>query len=145
MDNTKINNCKLITLQQINDGVDGIISVAENNNQIPFDIKRVYCIYNLDNQNAIRGQHSHKALEQVIFCVNGNFTLSLDDGENKKEIMLDNPNTGVYLGIDLWHTMSNFSKDCVLLVLSSDFYDESDYIRDYDQFIKYVINRNDSF
>lgn len=133
-----VKNCSLVQLPQIEDGIDGCISVVENLKHIKFEIKRVYYIYNLGNANAIRGKHCHKELEQVIFCVNGSFLLSVDDGENKQAIVLDKPNSGVYLGTNLWHTMTNFSKDCVLLVLASDFFAESDYIRDYEQFLEYV-------
>lgn len=130
-----VKNSKLIELPKIADGIDGTIAVAENCRHIPFEIKRVYYIFDLGNENAIRGKHAHKELEQVIFCISGSFLLSLDDGENKQEILLVQPNLGVYLGTYLWHTMSRFSKDCVMLVLASDFFNESDYIRDYGQFL----------
>ncbi len=133
-----VKNCDLVQLPQIEDGIDGCISVVENLKHIKFEIKRVYYIYNLGNANAIRGKHSHKELEQVIFCVNGSFLLSVDDGENKQSIVLDKPSLGVYLGTNLWHTMTDFSKDCVLLVLASEFFAESDYVRDYEQFLEYV-------
>jgi dTDP-4-dehydrorhamnose 3,5-epimerase-like enzyme len=105
---------------------------------VPFEIKRIYYIYDLANENAIRGKHAHKTLEQVIFCINGSFLLALDDGINKQEVVLDQPNCGVYLGTYLWHTMTRFSKECVLLVLASDFFSEADYIRDYEKFLKMV-------
>jgi len=136
-----VKNCKLIHLQQFDDGIDGCILVAESLRHIPFKIKRVYYISNLGNKNAIRGKHAHKKLEQVIFCINGSFLLRLDDGKNKKEIVLDKLGIGIYLGVDLWHTMTQFSKDCILLVLASDYYKESDYIRDYMQFIEYIKNK----
>lgn len=134
----KTNNCKLIFLPKIVDGIDGSISVAESRRHVPFEIKRIYYIYDLANENAIRGKHAHKTLEQVIFCINGSFLLALDDGINKQEVVLDQPNCGVYLGTYLWHTMTRFSKECVLLVLASDFFSEADYIRDYEKFLKMV-------
>jgi hypothetical protein len=133
-----LNNCYEVTLPVIADGVDGKISVAEGLRHIPFEIKRVYYIYDLENLNAIRGKHAHKKLEQVIFCINGSFLLGLDDGVNREDMLLNKRNTGVYLGTGLWHTMRQFSKDCVLLVLASDHYNESDYIRDYDEFLKFI-------
>ena len=131
-------NCSYIQLPKIVDGIDGCISVAESHKHVPFAIKRVYYIYNLGNENAIRGKHAHKTLEQVLFCVSGGFLLTLDDGINKQEVFLDQPDKGVYLGTYLWHTMTKFSKNCVLLVLASDFFSEADYIRDYDQFLEII-------
>jgi dTDP-4-dehydrorhamnose 3,5-epimerase-like enzyme len=131
-------NCFPINLPVIEDGPDGKISVADSLQNIPFNIKRVYYIYDLNNLHAIRGKHAHKELEQVIFCINGSFTLCLDDGELKENIRIDQRHTGIFLGKGLWHTMTAFSKDCVLLVLASDHYRESDYIRDYDEFLKFT-------
>ena len=135
MDKLKVKNCKMIELPVIRDKRDGCLSVVENLRNIPLEIKRVYYIYNLDDRNAIRGMHAHKKLEQVLFCINGSCQMELDDGTNRENIILDKPNVGVYIGIELWHTIKQFSKHCILLVLASDFYDESDYIRDYSQFM----------
>jgi hypothetical protein len=131
-------NCFPINLPTIIDGSDGKISVADSLQNIPFEIKRVYYIYDLQNLNAIRGKHAHKELEQVIFCINGSFRLGLDDGVDKEELVINRRNQGIFLGRGLWHTMTSFSKDCVLLVLASDHYKESDYIRDYDEFMKFI-------
>jgi dTDP-4-dehydrorhamnose 3,5-epimerase-like enzyme len=136
-----VKNSKLITLPRIDDGIDGSISVAENFSHIPFAVKRVYYIYNLINQKAIRGKHAHKKLEQALFCISGSCEIGLDDGTNRQDITLDTPNTGVYLGVELWHTMKNFSNNCILLVLASDVYKKEDYIRDYDEFKKYIAHR----
>lgn len=133
-----VKNARFIKLKTIIDGIDGTISVAENKKQVPFDIKRVYYIYNLDNSRAIRGKHAHKKLEQVLFCINGTCNIGLDDGENQQTIMLDKPHIGIYLGIELWHTMKKFSDNCILLVLASDVYGEKDYIRNYDEFTEYI-------
>lgn len=131
-------NCYPINLPVIADGIDGKLSVAESLQNVPFEIKRVYYIYDLENPDAIRGKHAHKRLEQVIFCINGNFVLGVDDGHNREELYINQRNSGVYLGTGLWHTMSQFSKDCVLLVFASDYYDESDYIRDYNEFKRFI-------
>jgi len=136
--NIAVKNCELIKLKHIIDENDGVLSIAEQKKEIPFEIKRVYYIYELLNKNSSRGFHAHKKLEQVIFCLNGNFKLMVDDGTNKKCILLNNANQGIFIGNELWHTMSDFSKNCIILVLASDYYDESDYIRDYNEFIRYI-------
>lgn len=138
----QVKNCHLVELPTIQDGIDGTISVAEIKKQIPFEIKRVYYVYNLANQIAIRGKHAHKKLEQVIFCISGSFLLQVNDGLAEEEMWVYKPNVGIYLGVELWHTMTNFSTNCILLVFASDFFDESDYIRDYDQFKKHISKAN---
>lgn len=138
MDKLIVKNCKIIELPVILDGKDGCLSVVENLRNIPFEIKRIYYIYNLNNKSAIRGKHAHKKLQQVIFCINGSFRIELDDGINRQDIILDEPNIGIYMDAKLWHTMNQFSENCILLVLASDFFDESDYIRDHSQYIKYI-------
>jgi dTDP-4-dehydrorhamnose 3,5-epimerase-like enzyme len=144
MDNEIIvKNSKLIELQTIVDGIDGIISVAENFNQIPFEIKRVYYIYDLNNPDAIRGKHAHKKLEQVLFCINGSCEIGIDDGTKQQTVVLDKPHVGIYLGVELWHTMDKFSHNCILLVIASDIYKESDYLRSYDEFIHYINQDNE--
>ena len=125
-----VKNCRTVELPTFQDGKDGCLSVAEG---MPFQIKRVYYIYDLNN-NAVRGKHAHKKLEQVIFCVNGDFVMEVEDGRKKDFIALDKPNVGLYIGPDVWHIISCFSEDCIILVLASDYYDESDYIRNYSQF-----------
>jgi len=95
-------------------------------------------INSLFNKKAHRGHHAHKKLEQVIFCINGSFVLRLDDGVRKQSLLMNDPCLGVKLGPKLWHTMEKFSSDCVILVLADDYYQESDYIRDYDAFKAYL-------
>jgi dTDP-4-dehydrorhamnose 3,5-epimerase-like enzyme len=136
-----VKNARQISLSQITDGFDGKLSIAEEQNHIPFNIKRVYYIYNLINhEEIIRGKHAHKSTEQVLFCLNGSCNMLLDDGNTKQEICVDNPNIGIYLGVNLWHTMYNFKNNCILLVFASDLYNESDYIRDYNDFLEYLNN-----
>jgi dTDP-4-dehydrorhamnose 3,5-epimerase-like enzyme len=136
-----IKNTKIITLPKIKDGRDGVLCVAEQNKNIPFDIKRVFYIYDLHHSNAIRGKHAHKKTEQVIFCINGNFSLLLDDGQSKQQITLNSPEIGVFIGTYVWNTLTNFSNDCILLVLASDIFNENDYIRDYRTFLKIIKNK----
>jgi dTDP-4-dehydrorhamnose 3,5-epimerase-like enzyme len=132
-----IRNFRIIELPRIVDEMDGIISVAEARRHIPFEIKRVYYIYNL-NSSAIRGCHAHRKLEQALFCINGAVSIDLDDGVNQKSLILDQPNIGIFLGTDLWSKIYRFSNNCILMVLASDYYVESDYIRNYDEFLKLV-------
>jgi len=133
-----VRNCNFIELKQIVDEKDGVLSIAESSREIPFEMKRIYYIYGLAYPKALRGFHAHKKLEQVVFCINGSFKLMVDDGEVKQYFYLSDPNKGLYLGPELWHTMFEFTGDCIILVLASDYYDETDYIRDYDQFISLI-------
>jgi len=134
----KVKNSGIVKLNFFDDFPDGNLVIIESKRNIPFDIKRVYYINNLFNKRSVRGKHAHKKLEQIIFCVNGSFTLKLDDGKNKQKIIMEDPYMGVRLGPKLWHEMEKFSNDCVILVLANDYYNENDYIRDYDEFLKIV-------
>ena len=140
--NITIKNCRKINLTKIIDSHDGILSVAEAHKGIPFNIKRVYYIYGFESEKSIRGYHSHKTLEQVLFCISGSFYLKLDDGTNQYEQLMDDPNEGIFIGKNVWHTMEKFTNDCIIIVFASDYYDESDYIRDYKEFKNYL-NNND--
>jgi dTDP-4-dehydrorhamnose 3,5-epimerase-like enzyme len=104
---------------------------------VPFEIKRVYYIFGTTSGTA-RGFHSHKDLEQVAVCVAGSCRFVLDDGATKTEISLNSPDQGLYIPKMTWREMYDFSPNCVLMVLASKPYDESDYIRDYDTFLKTV-------
>ena len=133
-----VKNSGYVKLKKYDDGHDGSLSIIEQLRDIPFEIKRVYYINNLKNRHSIRGYHSHKKLKQAIFCINGKFLLSLDDGKNKQKIKIKNDSSGIIIGPGLWHTMSQFSNDCVLLVLASEYFEESDYIRDYLKFKEWL-------
>lgn len=115
----------------------GSLVALETSKQIPFDIKRVYYIFGTKTGVA-RGFHAHKALKQVAICVSGKCKMILDNGHTKEEAWLDSPNKGLLIEDLVWREMHNFSEDCVLLVLASEHYDESDYIRNYDEFLKQV-------
>jgi hypothetical protein len=134
----KVKNSELVKLQYFDDFPDGILVIGESLKTVPFEIKRIYYITNLSNPKAVRGKHAHKSLEQYLFCVSGSFHLHIDDGVQKQNILLDNPYRGIKLGPRVWRTMSKFSRDCVILVLASDYYDEHDYIRDYSEFKEYI-------
>ena len=132
----RVRNSGLVPLKFFKDVPDGNLFIAEAGPQVPFEIKRVYFINTLANKKAVRGKHAHRQLEQAIFCINGSFTLHLDDGHTRQRILLDDPSCGIRLGPMLWHTMSGFSYDCVILVLASDRFDEADYIRDHAEFLR---------
>ena len=131
-------NTKFVKIQKITDHHDGVLFVAEAEKNIPFEIKRVFFITDLNNANAIRGMHAHRNLEQVIFCINGKCRITIDDGYRKQNILLSNPREGIFIGKMVWNILSEFSDDCILLVFASDFFDEQDYIRDYQEFLYYV-------
>ena len=127
---------RLINFKSLGDERGGLISLEQNGN-IPFEIKRIYYIFNTQ-LDVSRGFHAHKSLEQVAICVKGSCRFTLDDGIHIENVLLDSPCKGLYIGNDNWREMSDFSDDCVLLVIASELYDESDYIRDYDEFTKRV-------
>lgn len=120
----------------------GNLLSGETGKQIPIPIKRFYFINNLRYPKKIRGMHAHKNLEQIIFCVNGSFELYLDDGKKKQKIVMDRPFLGVRIRKMVWHHMTNFSPACIIFVMASDHYKESDYIRDYDKFQQYFKSNN---
>ena len=115
----------------------GSLIAIESNKDIPFDIKRIYYIFDT-KLGVVRGHHAHKTLKQMLICVSGSCTIVLDDGEKRSEVVLSDPSTGLYIGANIWHEMKDFSEGAVLLVLAIDFYNENDYIRNYDEFIHYT-------
>jgi len=134
----KVKNSGIVRLTTRKDARRGDLFVAESMKNIPFAIKRVYSVNNIKDPAVVRGHHAHKKTKQVIFCANGSFKLSLDDGKRKQEIFLSTHAFGIILGPMLWHTMSGFSKDCVIVVFASEHYNEKDYIRSYEDFLKLV-------
>lgn len=137
--NIDLENSGIFILQVVKDYPDGNLYIAEAQKDTPFEIKRVYWINNFTRPDAQRGKHAHRNLQQAIFCTQGCFTLLLSDGVKKISIVMDTPNKGVYLGPLLWHDMTHFSKNCQILVLASDHYNEADYIRDYNEFLKLTL------
>ena len=115
----------------------GQLVAVEEGKDIPFRVKRVYYIY--DTLPGVRrGFHAHKHLQQVLICVHGSCKIHLDNGHEQQEVTLDSPAEGLYLANDMWREMYDFSQGAVLLVLASELYDESDYIRNYDDFLAMV-------
>jgi dTDP-4-dehydrorhamnose 3,5-epimerase-like enzyme len=129
-------NYKKLTFLMKGDERGNLIALEANKN-IPLDIKRVYYIF-ATKEGVKRGLHAHKNLDQILICVNGSCDILLDDGIEKNVIKLENRNEGIHIKKMIWHEMFNFSSDCVLMVLASDYYYEEDYIRDYKEFLNYI-------
>ena len=117
-----------------------LVAIEEFRN-IPFDIKRVYYMYDTV-EGVSRGFHAHKKLQQILICVHGSCRIKLDNGREQEIVLLDKPNEGLYVSNVMWREMYDFSPDAVLMVLASELYDEEDYIRNYDEFLKYVKEQN---
>jgi len=111
----------------------GSLTVVEGNIDIPFEIKRVYYIFQT-KMDVRRGFHAHKKLEQIAICVAGSCKFHLDNGRETSEVLLDSPSRGLYVGKMIWREMYDFTPDCVLMVFASEHYSEADYIRNYDDF-----------
>lgn len=133
----------IIELEEHGDERGTLIALEQMKN-IPFEIKRVY--YMFDTVKGVRrGFHAHKCLKQILICVKGSCKILLDDGSQKMEVELDAPNKGLIIESNIWREMFDFSEDAVLMVLASELYDESDYIRNYDDFIEYVRERKNEY
>ena len=115
----------------------GMLVALEELKDIHFQIKRVYYMYDTI-PGVHRGLHAHRALEQILICVHGNCKIKLHDGYETEIVLLNNPVEGLYISNDIWREMYDFSEDAVLLVLASEYYDESDYIRNYKDFLEIV-------
>ncbi len=135
MNTTTIEDCKIIDLRKIHD-VRGNLTPIEGGRDLPFDIKRIYYLYDVPSGES-RGAHAHKELQQLIIAANGSFTITLDDGYNKKSFTLNRPYQGLYVVPGIWRDLDDFSSGAVLLCLASEHYAAADYIRDYDEFLKY--------
>lgn len=115
----------------------GQLVALEEFKDIPFEIRRVYYMY--DTAHGVhRGFHAHRNLEQILICIHGTCKILLDNGTEKKIVPLEKPYEGLYVTSNMWREMYDFSEDAVLMVLASEYYDESDYIRDYDEFLRFV-------
>jgi dTDP-4-dehydrorhamnose 3,5-epimerase-like enzyme len=115
----------------------GKLVSLEANKNIPFEIKRVYYIFDtLPDEN--RGMHAHKNLEQIVIAMDGSCQFVLDDGKTKEEVWLNRPDIGLYIGKNMWRQMRHFSYGCKLMILTNQYYDEKEYIRNYDEFLKSI-------
>ncbi len=113
----------------------GQLIALEEMKDIPFHIKRVYYLYDTA-KGVVRGKHAHRHLEQILVCIHGSCKVRLDNGEEKKVVLLEKPYEGLYVAGNMWREMFDFSEDAVLMVMASQLYDEEDYIRDYDSFLE---------
>lgn len=134
-----LDRCKLIDLPRINDP-RGNLTFVEGSRHVPFDIKRVYYLYDVPG-GAERGGHAHKELQQLIIAMSGSFDVVVDDGTNRRRHHLNRPYYGLYLSSMIWRELDNFSSGSVCLVLASLPFDEADYFRDYGIFQKAVQTR----
>ena len=136
MKNRSIDDVEIISIPKIIDEEGrGKLSVIEKS-IVPFEIKRVYYLYDVPS-DAFRGGHAHKNLIQFMIALSGSFEVKIDDGSNNKKVMLNKPNKGLLIPSGIWREMDNFSAGSVCLVLASEFFDESDYFRDYNTFLNY--------
>lgn len=115
----------------------GQLVALEEFKEIPFKVKRIYYIFDT-KENVRRGLHAHKILEQILICVSGSCKVLLDNGKETVEVILNSPTEGLYISSSIWREMYDFSEDAVLLVLASELYTESDYIRNYNEFLNYI-------
>lgn len=135
MKTSKVFDCTMIELDRHHHET-GNITVVENGQTVPFEVKRTYYLYDVPGGES-RGGHAHKALSQLIVAVSGSFTVTLDDGNVKRTFVLNRPYQGLHIVPGIWRTLDDFSSGSVCLVLASEKYSAEDYIRDYDEFVKY--------
>ena len=130
--NNTVFDCSLIDMSKIN-ATTGNITVLENGVNVPFDVKRIYYLYDVPSGEE-RGGHAHYELEQYIIAASGSFDVILDDGVNRRSISLNRPNLALHIVPGLWRSLDDFSSGSICMVLASHVYDEADYIRDYKEF-----------
>ena len=136
MKESKVYDCTIIELDKHHSDRKGNLTVVENNKEVPFEVRRTYYLYDVPGGES-RGAHAHRALSQLIIAASGSFSVTLDDGKVKRTFVLNRPYQGLYVVPGIWRTLDDFSSGAVCLVLASHPYDAGDYIRDYDEFIKY--------
>jgi dTDP-4-dehydrorhamnose 3,5-epimerase-like enzyme len=134
---SSIFQCDIIELKKINNRA-GNMSFIENSTNIPFDIKRVYYIYDVPG-GSDRGGHAHKNLEQFVVAVSGAFEVLVDDGTNKKIVRLDRPYMALHIQKGIWRETRNFTSGSVCMVIASEDYTDDDYIYDYNEFLKFIM------
>ena len=132
MKSSSIHDCILITLPK-NHQLNGNLTSITNSKEIPFDVKRIYYLYDVPGGNS-RGGHAHKDLFQIMIALSGSFTVTLDDGNDKKSFHLYQPYQGLLIPPGLWRDLDTFSSGSICMVLASELYDENDYFRDYQKF-----------
>ena len=133
----KIFNCNIIEFDKHHSDRKGNLSVVENGKDVPFEIKRVFYLYDIPGGES-RGAHAHKTCHQFLVAVSGSFEVTLDDGRNKRTVVLDRPFYGLHIPPGIWAAEQGFSSGSVCLVLASEKYEEEDYIRDYKDYLDFV-------
>lgn len=136
MERFNVSDCSIVELDKHHSDRKGNLSVVENGITLPFDVKRVYYLYDVPGGES-RGSHAHKELEQLIIAASGSFKVTLDDGKNKRSFFLNRPYQGIYVKPGMWRDLEDFSSGAVCLVLASEVYQAEDYIRDYQEFLKF--------
>lgn len=139
MENYSVFDCSIIELDKHHSDRKGNLTVVENGLTLPFEVKRVYYLYDVPGGES-RGAHAHRNLEQLIVAASGSFTVTLDDGKTKRSCFLNRPYQGLYIKPGLWRDLVDFSSGAVCMVLASDVYDSADYIRDYKEFLEFRNN-----
>jgi hypothetical protein len=129
-------DCTLLELHRINNR-SGNITAIQNNDEIPFDVKRIFYLYDIPGGES-RGAHAHKECHQFLVAASGSFEVQLDDGKVKKTVMLNQPYRGLHIPPGIWASEVNFSSGAICLVLASHKYDENDYLRNYDEFLESI-------
>ena len=138
-----VQDCQLIELDKHHSDRKGNLTVVENGKTLPFDVRRVYYLYDVPGGES-RGSHAHKELSQLIIAASGSFTLTLDDGTERRSFHLNRPYQGLLVKPGIWRDLDNFSSGAVVMVLASEEYREADYIRNYEDFLKFRELSNDS-
>lgn len=136
MEKYNVYDCSIVELDKHHSDRKGNLSVVENGVTLPFDVKRVYFLYDIPGGES-RGSHAHRELEQLIVAASGSFKVTLDDGKVKRTFFLNRPYQGLLVKPGLWRELEDFSSGAVCMVLASEVYRAEDYIRDYDEFIKF--------
>lgn len=131
-----VDDCEVIELSKHHSDRKGNLSVAQNMDDIPFEVKRVYYLYDVPGGES-RGAHAHRNLSQFIIAASGSFRVTLDDGTNKKSFFLNRPYQGLLVKPGIWRDLDDFSSGSVCMVLASEVYEKEDYMRDYNQFIAF--------
>ena len=136
MERFNVSDCSIIELDKHHSDRKGNLTVVENGITLPFDVKRVYYLYDVPGGES-RGSHAHKVLEQLVVAASGSFRVTLDDGKSKRTFYLNRPYQGLIIKPGLWRDLDDFSSGAVCMVLASDVYKAEDYIRDYQEFLRY--------
>lgn len=136
MNRKTIHDCSIMTIQQLG-GRQGHLAVISNNLDLPFNIERVFYLYDIPGGES-RGAHAHKECHQFLIAASGAFEVNVDDGKNSKSFNLNRPDFGLYIPPGIWAAEKNFSSGSICLVLASHMYSEVDYIRSYDSFLEYI-------